>query len=404
MIAVDEAKSRILARVNILESASLDVGKCCGRVLASDVAALRDQPPANASAMDGYAVRGDDVAPTPVRLRLIGEAPAGSMFDGTLNAGEAVRVFTGSVMPDGSDTVIMQENTERPDDNHVTITVETKPGRHVRLMGHDFKRGDTLIKTGTRLSPRHVGLAAAANNAALDIRRKPRIGVLSTGDELVAPGQAERPDQIVNSNTPMLASLIKRAGGKPVVIPFVGDTRAQLEAAIKALPEMDMLITIGGASVGRYDLVQDSLSANGFELDFWKIAMRPGKPVFFGTLDKMPVLGLPGNPVSSIVGAYLFLLSAIDKFLGANAETVRTIAAVLDGAISENGGRQAYLRAKAHQNVDGCMVASPISDQDSAALNSLSNADGFICRPPNAKAAVSGDRVPLLFFGEFGLI
>ena len=406
MISVEDALERILAAAPKLHSERIDISKAAGRVLAADVRAERDQPPADSSAMDGYAVRYADVANLPAKLNVIGEAPAGTLFTGQVGAGEAVRIFTGGVMPTGTDTVIMQENTAENGNDHGVVTVleGARLGRHVRQQGHDFSAGDILVEKGTRLGPRQIGLIAAGNIAALEVTVKPRVTLLSTGDELVPPGTADTADQIVNSNAPMLAALLQQAGADVTLAGVARDEPDALKSALAQIKDTDLLITIGGASVGARDLVQVVLKDLGFQLDFWKVRMRPGKPVIFGRFGETPVLGLPGNPVSAMVGTYLFVLPMIQAMLGSDISLLTQTAAKLTDDLAENGDRQAYLRARIELSRQGQWTASIAHDQDSAALRSLSKADGLIVRYPDAPALPAGTCVPVILFSSPGLV
>ena len=416
MLNVDEAKAHILNTLSKLKSDKvevIDVADAQGRVLAKDVLAGRDQPPADSSAMDGYAVKFANQQEVPATLELIGEAQAGTVFKDTLGKGQAVRIFTGGIVPNGADTIVMQENTTHQDgENSVIINEASHLGRHIRYQGHDFKAGLTLLSKGKRLNSRDIALAAAGNVASVSVYKKPVVALLSTGDELVPAGEATEISQIVNSNAPMLANLIDMAGGEAVILDVVGDQDNALKTAIQNIsvnwPDVDILVTIGGASVGNYDLVQGVLKELGFNLGFWKVAMRPGKPIIFGTLpqpDKadITVLGLPGNPVSSIVGAYLFLLPMLDHLLNADSPLLIQSKAKLTEALVENGPRQAYLRAGISHDENGQLITNQKEDQDSAALLSLSHSQGFIIRPPHAPKAAKGDLVPIMLLGNLGI-
>jgi molybdopterin molybdotransferase len=423
MLSVDEATAHILNIISGLvtnKTEIVEIANAQGRVLASDVCAGRDQPPADSSAMDGYAVRFADQENAPTTLKLIGEAQAGSMFEGVVESGQAVRIFTGGIVPKGADTIVMQENTSSPEtdkeaDNEIIINQASHLGRHIRYLGHDFSQGLTLLKKGKRLNSRDIALAAAGNVAKVSTYKKPVVALLSTGDELVAAGQANAINQIVNSNSPMLANLIDIAGGRAVILDVVGDQENALKSAIEngaiSNPDIDILVTIGGASVGNYDLVQGVLKELGFNLGFWKVAMRPGKPIIFGTLPRpnqsnkstITVLGLPGNPVSSIVGAYLFLLPIIDSFLNTTQGLLTYSKAKLSENLSENGARQAYLRASINLDKNGQLTTRVNEDQDSAALLSLSQSQGFIIRPANAPPAAINQLVDVLILGNLAI-
>jgi len=309
LISVDEALARILDGAWPLDEEAVPIDAAAGRVLAADLVARRTQPPFDASAMDGYAVRGADVAAIPARLRLLGTAAAGHGFHGAVGPGDAVRIFTGAPMPAGADTVVLQENTTVETEGMVTVTTVTETGRHRRKAGLDFTEGERGLAAGTVLDFRAVSLAAAMNHATVPAVRRPRVAIVSTGDELVPPGGEPGPDQIVASNHVGVAALVARAGGVPLMLGIAGDTLEALAGAVERAEtaRADILVTLGGASVGDHDLVQTALGAAGMQLDFWRIAMRPGKPLMYGRLGRMRVLGLPGNPVSSLVCGLLFL-------------------------------------------------------------------------------------------------
>ncbi|QQP91949.1 molybdopterin molybdotransferase MoeA [Skermanella sp. TT6] len=398
MISVAEARSRVLAALSPLPAELVGLTEALGRVTAEDVTARLTQPPVSMSAMDGYAVRCADVAQVPAKLRRIGEAPAGNAFKGHVGPGEAVRIFTGAPMPDGADAVVMQEDTES---DGATVTVLRTVGRHrhVRLAGIDFRRGEVGIPAGRMLTARDVGLAAAMNWPWLRVRRRPRVAILATGDEIVLPGEPLGPDQIVSSNAFALAGLITACGGVPVNLGVALDTPESLARLVTGAERADILVTSGGASAGEYDLVRGVLGDRGMDLDFYKIAMRPGKPLMFGRLGDVPVLGLPGNPVSSQVCAVLFLRPALRRLLGLPAEEETRRTAVLGRPVKQNDQREDYLRASLSIGPDGELVANPFESQDSSLLTVLARADCLVVRPPFAPAASAGDTVEFLPLG-----
>jgi len=397
LLPVDEAIARIVAGVEPLESEMVRLDEAAGRTLAAPLAATRTQPPFPASAMDGFAVRAADTA-TPQNLRLIGMAAAGHGFNGIVGAGEAVAISTGAPLPEGADTILIKENTETGDG----IVIAREPaiaGRHIRRAGFDFKQGDVLLEAGHLLNGRAIALAGAMNHAALPVRRRPRIAIIATGDELVAPGATPGPDQIVASSGVGLAAFARASGAEPHDFGIVRDDSGAIEAAIDravGLPA-DILITLGGASVGDHDLVQSALTARGMELGFWRIAMRPGKPLIFGAFEKTRVLGLPGNPVSSMVCALLFLRPLISAMLG-RAPSDPTEAAILGGDLGENDQRQDYLRASLVPDGDGLPRATAFARQDSSNLSILAAADCLIVRPPHAPAAKAGNSCRIIRF------
>ncbi len=394
LMPVAEARQRILADLPLMPSKQVSLPEAHGRVLAVDVAARVTQPPLAVSAMDGYAVRAADVAMVPANLAVIGAVPAGGLFEGEVNAGQAVRIFTGAPLPAGADAIIIQEDTER-DGDKVTVTEGVKTGRYVRRAGLDFAEGDVLLTAGTVLSARDIGLAAAMNHPWLQVRRRPRVALLATGDEIHLPGEKIGSTGIISSNTFALEGLIRAAGGEPVTLGIAVDDREQIRALAENALGTDMLVTTGGASVGEHDLVKDALADLGLELDFWQIAMRPGKPLMSGRLGAMPMLGFPGNPVSSMVCGILFLMPALAQMLGTGeTEPVRDTA-VLGIDLEENDRREDYLRATlAHEG--GRLVATPFEKQDSSMFSRLAAADCLLIRPPHAPAAKAGDTVDIV--------
>ncbi|MCR6632281.1 MAG: molybdopterin molybdotransferase MoeA [Magnetospirillum sp.] len=393
MISVEVALERVLDGCRPTAPEMVALPASLGRVLAEDVAARVAHPPLDVSAMDGYAVRAADL-PQPGRLSVIGESAAGRPFAGTLGAGQAVRIFTGAGMPPGADTVVMQEDATRAGDT-VDITIAPTPGKHVRTRGLDFQPGQIGLKAGTVMGPRQIALAAAMNVPWLTVRRRPRVAVLSTGDEIAMPGDPLGPAQLVSSNGPGIAALITLLGGEPVQLGIARDTRESLSAMVAAASGCDLLVTSGGASVGDYDLVQDVLAEHGLKLDFWKIAMRPGKPLMFGTLRNVPVLGLPGNPVAAMVCSYVFLAPMLRAMQGLGGG-LPTLTAVLDAPVTANDARQDYMRAGLRRDGHGIPVATPYGRQDSAVVSGLAAAQALIVRPPHAEAARAGDTVTVI--------
>ncbi len=359
-------------------------------MLAADIASKRTQPPWDTSAMDGYAVRAADVAALPAELQVVGASRAGERFEGAVGPGQAARIFTGAPLPHGADTIVIQEDTERRGDT-VVVTEAGGPGRYVRVRGLDFAEGDVLLEAGRRLGPLDIAIAAAMNHPSLPVRRRPRVAILSTGDELVAPGGEPGPDQIVASNAYGVAATLKRVGAEAIDLGIVADTEAATSDAFdRALAaDAQLLVTLGGASVGEHDLVHSGLEAKGADLGFWKIAMRPGKPLMFGHLRHMRVLGLPGNPVSSMVCTHIFVVPLVKALLGLPHETVEEDA-VLGGDVKPNDRRQDYMRATLAKGPQG-LVATPHSRQDSSMLATLHRSQCLLVRPPFAPAARAGD-------------
>jgi molybdopterin molybdotransferase len=397
MISVDEARQRIAAAMRPVGVEVVPLDHALGRVLAEDVAARVSQPPVAVSAMDGYAVRGADVQSVPATLRRVGEAPAGGAHAGTLKAGETVRIFTGGPLPAGSDTVVLQENTEASGEQ-VVVKQVTARGRHVRAAGLDFAAGQVLLRSGQRLAARDVGLAAAMNVPSLRVRVRPRVAVLSTGNELVPAGNQAGPHRIVDANGPALAAVLRTFGAEPVSLGIARDDVATLQEAADKARGADLFITLGGASVGEHDLIQSALGPQGLAVDFWKVAIRPGKPLMFGKLGAMPVLGLPGNPVSALVCALVFVRAAIDALLG-TPHGDGIVGAVLGRDLEANDQRQDYLRSELVRGKDGTFVATPLARQDSSMLASLAASGCLVVRPPHAPALKAGATVPVIAFG-----
>ena len=359
------------------------------RVLARDVASRRTQPPEAMSAMDGYAVRAAD-ATVGAKLKVIGEISAGKPFDRALAAGEAARIFTGGVVPTGSDAVVIQEDTAR-DGDIVTINEAAPIGKNIRPAGVDFEQGDVLLRAGTRLADRDLALAAGMNHAQLPVQRRPVVAMLATGDELVMPGATPGPGQIVLSNGFALRALARAEGADVIDLGIARDTLESTTAAIRRAIELDVdvLITTGGASVGDHDLVQQSLVAAGVDISFWKIAMRPGKPMMHGRRGAMRIIGLPGNPVSSYVCGFLFMVPLLRALSGRSEVQHFREAAVLGRDLAANDHREDYLRTRLEW-LDGKLVATPVMKQDSSLLGNLAVAEGLLVRPPHAAAAKAG--------------
>ncbi|MBT3536627.1 MAG: molybdopterin molybdotransferase MoeA, partial [Rhodospirillaceae bacterium] len=352
------------------------------------------QPPSDVSAMDGYAVRAADVVKVPATLTQIGESAAGSAFDGTIGPGQTARIFTGAPVPKGADAIVIQEDTET-DGDQITMTEAPSPGRFIRPAGLDFHAGDVGIAANRVLSARDIGLAAAMNVPWLSVTRAPRIALLATGDEIVRPGEPVGPNQIISSNTLALMGLIAASGGEAIDLGIASDDEDSLRALAAGARGADMLVTLGGASVGDHDLVRKVLGADGLELNFWRIAMRPGKPLIFGKIGDTPMMGMPGNPVSSLVCGLVYLRPAIRAMLGLDPHAA-TQTARLGRDLAANDQRQDYLRATAATNGEGEMVVTPFDKQDSSMLSRLARADCLILRAPHAEPAKAGDRVEIL--------
>ncbi len=391
LLPVADALQRVLAPATPLSTERVPITEAHGRVLAEDIQSLRTQPPVDVSAMDGYALRAEDITSGPISLQVIGEVAAGKPYTGQVQGGQAVRIFTGGEVPAGADTVVIQEHTRREGDTVIVVTSPQK-GRHIRSAGLDFKKGDTLLKAGRLLSGRDLGLAAAMNHPILPVYRRPRIALIATGDELVLPGRNPGPGRIVYSNGYSVAALARQEGAEVIDLGIVRDTLADTVAAIQGARQrkVDILVTMGGASVGDYDFVQQALTAEGIDLSFWKIAMRPGRPLMHGRLDTVHVLGLPGNPVSAYVCAFLFLAPLLRALTG-RADAVHSQDHALLGCdLPENDERADYLRASLSRSPRGALVATPFPLQDSSITRVLADADCLVLREPYAAKALAG--------------
>jgi molybdopterin molybdotransferase len=394
LLPVEDARDRILKGVKPLQIEAVALDKALGRVLAKPLKAMRDQPPFDGSAMDGYAVIAADLAATPVTLKLAGTSAAGHGFKGKVAKGHCVRIFTGAPMPRGADAVLIQENTEAKG-GMVTALQPVKPQQNVRAAGLDFRRGDGLLPAGLRLNARDIGLAAAANAAAVSVRRRPLVALIATGDELVLPGQRPAADQIVSSNSHALAAMAALLGAEVVNFGIVADSLKATERAIARAAKADILVTTGGASVGDHDYVQEALRNSGVAIDFWKIAMRPGKPFMYGRRKGQHVLGLPGNPVSALVCARLFLKPLIEAMLGLPM-VEDLVEARLGAPMKANDQRQDYVRATLSEDAGGGRIATPFDRQDSSMQRTFREAQALIVRPPHAPAASQHDVVKIL--------
>jgi molybdopterin molybdotransferase len=401
MLSVADALDRVLADASPLPAENVPLLHAHGRVLAADVIALRTQPPTNVSAMDGYAVRAVDVAMVPARLKLVGEVAAGRPFDRTVGAREAVRIFTGGVLPAGADTVVIQENTARENDD-VVVHASAAIGKNVRVEGLDFKSGDTPLTRHRRLSARDLALAAALNHAEVCVHRRPKVALFATGDELVAPGTKPGPGQIVYSNGFALIALACAEGAEVVDLGIVPDRLDDTVEAVRRARAIsaDVLVTTGGASVGEYDLVQRAFAAEGMALSFWKVALRPGRPLMHGRLPPMHVLGLPGNPVSAYVCALLFMVPLLRR-LGGRTDLAPTVSSATLGCdLPANDERADYLRARLRKGDGIALTAEPFAVQDSSMMVPLADADCLIIRPPHAPASKAGDTCTILKLGS----
>lgn len=400
LLSVEDALARILACVDVIADTDVcDLIDAGGRVLASPLTANLTQPPFDASAMDGYAVRAVDVANLPATLAVIGEAAAGHPFAGSMGAGEAVRIFTGAPIPSGGDAIVIQENTAAAA-NTVTVSESVCDPAHIRAAGTDFVAGTALIQANRVLTARDVSLAAAMGHATLTLRRKPRVAIVATGDELVPPGIRPAAGQIISSTPVGLVTLLRRYGADPHVLALANDTPAALAERLNERPARaaDIIVTIGGASVGDHDLVVPALKADGFDIAFWKIAMRPGKPLFYGRRTHQHVVGLPGNPVSSMICTQLFVAPLVSALLGLATDTrASTQSARLTTDLEANGPRRHFMRATLSPGADhNGPDVTPAASQDSARLSLLAAANVLIDRAPNAAALEAGAMVKVL--------
>ncbi len=397
LVPVDEAIARIIAGATPLPAENVALAAALGRRLAEPLRAKRTQPPFPASAMDGYAVRAADVTAAGARLTVIGMAAAGHGYRGTVGAGRCVRIFTGAPVPEGADAILIQENAETVDATTIVAREGVLKGRHIRSAGFDFVEGETLLDAGRLLGMRELAVAAAMGYADVPVRRKPKVAIVATGDELVPPSVAPGPDQIVASNGFGVAAHVATVGGEPLDLGIVPDNVEAIGRAIDAASASgaDILVTLGGASVGDHDLVRGALMGRGMELDFWRIAMRPGKPLMFGRMHApageraMRVLGLPGNPVSSLVCAILFLTPLVNAMLGVPYADPSE-PAIAGGDLPPNDARQDYLRALSENRQGSLPIATPLPLQDSSALAAFARANCLIVRPPHAPAGPAG--------------
>lgn len=396
LLPVSEARAKILAGLRPLPCERVTLSDALGRTLATPLEALRTQPPWDCSAMDGYAVRASD-ATVGARLMVTGEAAAGRSFLGTVGAGQAVRIFTGAPVPDGANAILLQEDADR-DGEIVTPHEAASLGRHIRRAGLDFAAGETLLQAGRRLGARDLALAAALGHPAVEVTRRPRVAILATGDELVAPGAAARPDQIIASNAYAIAGVVAAEGGVAVDLGVAPDDRAAIRSSIERAfaGGADILVTLGGASVGDHDLVKPALEDAGVALDFWKIAMRPGKPMMAGRRGDALALGLPGNPVSAIVCSLLFLVPALRRLARRADVEPSLVPARLGRDMPANDRREDYMRAALTIDSDGVAVASAFERQDSSMLRPLSDAECLLVRPMHATAAKAGEACRIL--------
>ncbi len=393
MLSVEEALERITGGISPLSGETVPLDAALGRILADDIAARLTQPPFPSSAMDGYAVRRADLQSLPASLSVIGESAAGHPFSGMVGRGEAVRIFTGAVVPGGADHIVIQENVSATGD--AIEIAETGAESHIRARGGDFRKGDILLRGGRKLTPRDLLLAAQMNHAELPVRRKPKIAILASGDELIPPGGDLAPGQIISSIPAGLGAMLRSAGAEPVLLGIAADTLDDLGGHIGKASDADVLVTIGGASVGDHDLVRKALEMAGYGIGFHKIAMRPGKPLMSGARGAQRVIGLPGNPVSAMICGLVFLAPLVAVLLGEDRPGARETLMPLAAPLAENGVRQHYMRAKFAIH-EGREAVKPLPSQDSSLTATLAAADCLIVRAPNAQALQAGANVPVI--------
>lgn len=401
LLPVDEALDRLLDGAEPKGEEQVSISNAHGRILSQSITSKRAQPPFNASAMDGYAVRYMDANTVGMTLRVVGESAAGHRFSGSIGQGEAVRIFTGAPVPDDADTILIQENTKAVQDNIIEVIDPAQANRHIRLKGVDFDEDQMLLKKSRYLDYSALTLTACMNQSHVSVFQKPNVCVLATGDELVEPGGTPDENQIISSNSYGVNALCSNAGANVHDLGIASDNMDDIKARVqKAIDsKADILVTIGGASVGDYDLVQKALVDMGMELNFWKIAMRPGKPLMFGKLGDMRFMGLPGNPASCLVTAILFLAPLVRKLAGNPAlQIIQKAKTTID--LPENAERQDYMRARIERDENGDLIATPFSRQDSSLVRVFADANGLLIRTPCAKAAKSGDICDIIMLDD----
>jgi len=404
LLSVEQAQQRLLSDVQPLGEEQILLGHAHRRVLADQLTAPMNQPPFSASAMDGYAVCSSDIsnqAEPKVKLSIIGASSAGHPFAGQVGKGQVVRIFTGAQVPEGADAVVAQEDCERLNDTEVLVKHAPSVGEFIRPIGYDFHQGDLLLDTGTQLNYRHLALIASMNLPQISVCQNPRVAILATGDELIPPGNPLGPGQIVSSVPFGMKALIEGAGGKAQMLGIAQDNLDSLTQMIEEAHDFDVLVTIGGASVGEHDLVQQALKDQGMQLDFWKIAMRPGKPLMVGTLGQQKVIGVPGNPVSALICCYIFVLPLIRALQGAQNHHPVIHKLPLLTSVPENKARQHYMRAIIETDTDNRPLVACIEDQDSSLQANFAKANALILRMPHAPSANPGDLVDVLTLDEF---
>tara|TARA_B100000787_G_scaffold62456_1_gene45875 strand:+ start:3141 stop:4325 length:1185 start_codon:yes stop_codon:yes gene_type:complete len=392
MITVEQALSHILNLVDPLDMEMVSLDQAAGRILAKDAVACRDQPPFASSAMDGYAVKSEDMSDGAI-LNIIGESAAGSRFDGIVTSGSAVRIFTGAPVPEGADQILIQEDCTFLNKT-IIVNKNLDTNYYIRPSGGDFKVG-SIISAPLKLGPSEISLLASMNIPNITVYRKPVIALIATGDELVSVGETPNRDQIISSNNHGLKALIEAAGGIARLLPIARDTREELQTVLGLCIDVDMIVTLGGASVGDYDLVHSVAEDMGMNTSFYKVSMRPGKPLMAGKLNGIPIVGLPGNPVSALVCGTVFITPAINAMLGKHKGPTPTYNAILNTDLPKNGLRTHYMRAVTNLK-DGDLMVSVFEYQDSSLLSILSKATALVIRPQNDSAKVKGDKVKII--------
>jgi molybdopterin molybdotransferase len=399
MLTVEQAQAQVMAEIAVGPAESVPLDDSHGRVLREDVVATRDMPPADNSAMDGYAVRAEDLSNVPVRMRVTDDIAAGHPPTRALEPGSAMRIMTGAFVPEGADTVVQVELTDGGTDV-VTITQSLKRGASIRRRGEDMRAGDVVIRSGARIGAAEIAMLAAVQKTTVQVGRRPTVAILSTGDELVDVGEPLTPGKIVNTNGPLLAALVREVGAIPRVLGIVRDTREATIAALEAAIESDFVLSSGGVSVGAFDFVKDALEALGAETKFWRVAMKPGKPVVLSRLRDRVILGLPGNPVSSFVSFHLFAAPALRKAMGQEGDLYPSVVhARLETPLKSIGDRRVYVRVHVSAR-DGELHARPLISQGSGSLTSMIGANGLAVVESDVTFVDAGAIVPVLITGS----
>lgn len=399
LLSVADAQDRLVAKGRLMATETLPLDLCSNRIAAKNISAEITQPPFAASAMDGYALIHSDCSSLPSSLDVVGESSAGHPFQGKLTSGQAVRIFTGAVVPEGADAIAIQEDCDRLDDTTVSVREVYKPGKFIRAAGYDFHEGEELVSKGTALNYRHLALLASMNVGSIEVLKKPKVAIIATGDELVFPGEALADGQIISSIPFGMKELLNQAGADAHCLGIAKDNLKSLDELIQKAkaPEnnFDIIVTIGGASVGDHDLVQEALKQAGMELDFWRIAMRPGKPLMVGSLGEQNIVGVPGNPVSALICADMFVVPLIRSMLGSSSAIKPTKTAILKNEISSNGERKHYMRGFYWLDEKGQLRVECLENQDSSLQATFAFSNCLIVREPHSPAAGEGEFVTI---------